>query len=119
MRYAGAALPAADIQAAGRFCEDLFALEPYQDYGISISFSCGLSLQQEFRWLAGLARERVMKKSNNAELCFVEEDFDGFLDKLKSYPGAGYWGDVTGHSWGGGWSASTAWTAASSGRGSQ
>lgn len=64
----------ADINAARKFYEDLFGLEVYQDYGRNIAFTCGLALQQ---------------------------DFDGFLNKLREYPGIEYLGEVIEHSWGG------------------
>ena len=39
-------------------------------------------------------------KSNNAEIVFEEQDFDGFLNKLKAYPEIEYLGEVIEHSWG-------------------
>ena len=39
-------------------------------------------------------------KSNNAEVVFEEQDFDGFLNKLKAYPEIEYLGEVIEHSWG-------------------
>ena len=41
-----------------------------------------------------------MKKSNNAEVVFEEQDFDGFLNRLKEYPEIEYLGEVIEHSWG-------------------
>lgn len=41
-----------------------------------------------------------MKKSNNAEVVFEEQNFDGFLNKLKEYPDIEYLGEVIEHSWG-------------------
>lgn len=99
MKYTNTVIAVADIHTARSFYEDLFGLEIYQDYGINISFTCGLSLQQEFNWLVQLPKEQVLRKTNNMELCFEEEDFDGFLHKLKQYPIA-YLGDVIEHSWG-------------------
>ena len=47
-----------------------------------------------------LPKEKILKKSNNAEIVFEEQDFDGFLNKLKEYPAIKYWGEVINHSWG-------------------
>ena len=44
-------LSVAEIHAARAFYEDLFGLELYQDYGRNLTFTCGLSLQQDFHWL--------------------------------------------------------------------
>ena len=90
----------ANINAARKFYEDLFGLEVFQDYGRNIAFTCGLALQQDFDWLVDLPKEKVLKKSNNAEIIFEEQDFDGFLNKLEEYPDIEYLGEVTEHSWG-------------------
>jgi len=90
----------ANINAARKFYEDLFRLEVFQDYGRNIAFTCGLALQQDFDWLVNLPKEKVLKKSNNAEIVFEEQDFDGFLNKLKEYPDIEYLGEVLEHSWG-------------------
>ena len=90
----------ANINAARKFYEDLFGLEVFRDYGRNIAFTCGLALQQDFDWLVNLPKEKVLKKSNNAEIVFEEQDFDGFLNKLKEYPDIEYLGEVLEHSWG-------------------
>ena len=47
-----------------------------------------------------LPKEKVLKKSNNTEIVFEEQDFDTFLNKLKQYPDIEYLGEVIEHSWG-------------------
>lgn len=100
MKYTCTVISVADISAARKFYEDLFGLEVYQDYGKNIAFTCGVALQQDFAWLVNLPKEKVMKKSNNAEIVFEEQDFDSFLSKLKKYPDIEYLGEVIEHSWG-------------------
>lgn len=100
MKYVCALISVSDIDAARKFYEDLFGLEVYQDYGKNVAFSCGLALQQDFDWLIALPKEKVLSKSNNAEVVFEEQDFDGFLKKLKKYPDIEYLGEVIEHSWG-------------------
>ena len=100
MKYTCMLISVADINAARNFYEDLFRLEVFQDYGRNIAFTCGLALQQEFDWLVNLPKEEVLNKSNNAEIVFEEQDFDGFLNKLKEYPDIEYLGEVLEHSWG-------------------
>ena len=92
MKYVCALISVSDIDAARKFYEDLFGLEVYQDYGKNIAFSCGLALQQDFDWLIALPKEKVLSKANNAEVVFEEQDFDGFLKKLKEYPDIEYLG---------------------------
>lgn len=100
MKYMCSVMSVGDINAARKFYEDLFGLELDQDYGINISFTCGLALQQEFDWLVNIQKEDILKKSSNMELCFEEQDFDGFLQKLKQYPDIEYVDDVLEHGWG-------------------
>ena len=100
MKYVCTVISVADISAARKFYENLFGLEVYQDYGKNRAFTCGLALQQDFDWLVSIPKEKVLKKSNNAEAVFEEQDFDGFLNKLKEYPEIEYLGEVIEHSWG-------------------
>lgn len=100
MNYGYTVLAVADVHKARTFYEDLFALELYQNYGLNIAFTCGLSLQQKFDWLVGIPAEQIVQNSNNMELAFETEDFDGFLQKLRAYPQIRYLHDVMEHSWG-------------------
>ena len=100
MKYVCTVISVADISAARKFYEELFGLEVYQDYGRNIAFTCGLALQQDFDWLVSIRKEKVLKKSNNAEIVFEEQDFDGFLNKLKAYSDIEYLGEGIEHSWG-------------------
>ena len=100
MKHVCMLISVADINAARKFYEDLFGLEVFQDYGRNIAFTCGLALQQDFDWLVDLPKEKILKKSNNAEIVFEEQDFDGFLNKLREYPDIEYLGEVIEHSWG-------------------
>ena len=100
MKHVCMLISVADINAARKFYKNLFGLEVFQDYGRNIAFTCGLALQQDFDWLVDLPKEKVIKKSNNAEIVFEEQDFDSFLNKLKEYPDIEYLGEVIEHSWG-------------------
>ena len=93
-------LSVAEIHAARAFYEDLFGLELYQDYGRDLTFTCGLSLQQDFHWLTGLSRAQIHPQPNNMELAFETEDLDGFLQKLRAYPHLQTLGGVVEHPWG-------------------
>ena len=100
MKHICMLISVSNIDAARKFYEELFGLEVFQNYGKNIAFTCGLALQQDFDWLVNLPKEKVLKKSNNAEIVFEEQDFDGFLNKLKEYPDIEYLGNVIEHSWG-------------------
>ncbi|PHV70789.1 glyoxalase [Sporanaerobium hydrogeniformans] len=100
MKYSCTVISVKDINTSRKFYEDLFGLKVYQDYGINIAFDCGLALQQEFDWLVNIPKNKILQESNNMELCFEEEDFDGFLKKLEQYSNIKYLGDVIEHTWG-------------------
>lgn len=100
MKFTCMVISVADINAARKFYENLFGLEVFQDYGKNVAFTCGLALQQDFDWLVNLPKEKVLKKSNNAEIVFEEQDFDAFLDKLSKYSNIERLGEVIEHSWG-------------------
>lgn len=100
LNYVCTVISVKDIKRSRKFYEEIFGLELDQDYGINISFTCGLALQQDFGWLVGLPEDNIKNKPNNIELCFEEEKFDDFLIKLKGYADIEYIGDVVEHSWG-------------------
>ena len=100
MKFTCMVISVADINAARKFYENLFGLEVFQDYGKNVAFTCGLALQQDFDWLVNLPKEKVLKKSNNAEIVFEEQDFDAFLDKLSKHSNIERLGAVIEHSWG-------------------
>ena len=100
MKFTGTVISVSDVNTSRKFYQDLFGLELYQNYGINVSFTCGLSLQQEFDWLVSVPKETVRKRPHNMELAFETRDFDGFLEKLEQYPGIEYLGEVIEHSWG-------------------
>ena len=100
MNYVCTVISVRDIQLSKEFYEDLFGLEVYQDYGKNISFTCGLSLQQDFDWLVDIPKDKVLREAHNFELYFEEEDFDGFVNKLKQNLSIKYLHEVKEHSWG-------------------
>lgn len=92
MKYEGVCIAVKDIKLSRKFYQELFGLEIFTDYGINISLG-GLSLQQEFDWLTGVPKESILEKSHNMELYFEEDDFDGFITKLKQRSDICYIGD--------------------------
>jgi catechol 2,3-dioxygenase-like lactoylglutathione lyase family enzyme len=100
MRYYGVAIAVDDMNASRKFYESIFGMELFQDHGLSVVFSGGLSLQQEFHWLAGVSKDKVIKGSNNMELYFEEAEFDDFLKKLESFQDIKYLHGVKELPWG-------------------
>lgn len=100
MNYKATCIAVKDIKAARLFYENLFDLEVEFDFGINISFTCGLALQENFSWLTGIDQTNISKKGNQFELYFEEVLFDDFLTKLAHYPNLDYLHPVKEHSFG-------------------
>ena len=99
MKY-GCVFAVQDMKVARAFYEELFGLVVAEDYGRNIVFDCGLSLQQDFDWLTGVAREDMKKKENNCEIYFEQEDLDGFARRLKTMQEIVWLHDVKEYPWG-------------------
>lgn len=100
MKYSSAVIAVANIAISRKFYEELFCLQVFQDYGRNVAYTCGLALQQDFDWLVGIPKSKMVTRPHDMELCFEETDFDLFVKKLKEYPNIEYLSDVIEHSWG-------------------
>ncbi|CVI67258.1 MULTISPECIES: VOC family protein [unclassified Alistipes] len=93
-------LPAvADLERSFRFYRGLFEQEAVLDLGGNLSLSGGFALQQDFDRLAGIPKDSVMRRSNNMELYFETEDFDGFVARLSARKDIDYAHPPRKHPW--------------------
>lgn len=93
MKYQSVCIAVSDIDKAREFYKELFDLEELGDYGLNVSFNCGISLQQKFEDIIDVSKDLVTMKPHNMELYFEEIDFDGFVRRLSEYPDISYLGD--------------------------
>lgn len=100
MKFMCSLISVNDITASRHFYEDLFGLKVEFDFGANIGFSCGLALQQNFAGLVGVSPNTVKYKTHNFELYFEDENFDEFVERLKTYSGIVYLHDVQEFDWG-------------------
>ena len=89
-----------EIGAARKWYEEIFGLTVEDDFGRNIAFDCGLSLQQDFDWLAGIPKEEMKDRENNCELFFEREEFDAFVARVKSRGDVEFLHDVREYPWG-------------------
>lgn len=75
-----------DIKESVRFYEEVIGDRVAMDFGENVTFEGGFSLQEMKRWKSLIHTDKVRRKSNNAELYFEEDDFDGFISYLKEFP---------------------------------
>ena len=89
-----------DIEKSKRFYKDLFGLEAVADFGENVVLTEGLVLQEKKLWRK-LIEENVSLGGNDAELYFVENNIDGFMEKLEqsNYP-IEYLNKCIEHDWG-------------------
>ena len=89
-----------DIEKSKRFYKDLFGLEVVADFGENVVLTEGLVLQEKKLWRK-LIEENVSLGGNDAELYFVENNIDGFMEKLeKSNLSIEYLNKCIEHDWG-------------------
>lgn len=85
MKFKLALLAVRDVERSKQFYKELFDQEVVLDLGRNVTFSGGFAIQQDFAWLTDIDPNSVVEGSNNMELYFEVEDFDGFLNKLKEH----------------------------------
>ncbi|MCC0649307.1 VOC family protein [Clostridioides sp. ZZV15-6598] len=90
MKYQCSLLAVNDVEVSKKFYGELFDQKVVLDLGKNVSFSGGFAIQEDFAWLTGLNPDTVVQKSHNMELYFEADDFDEFIEKLKSYKDVEY-----------------------------
>lgn len=71
-----------NIEVSKQFYHDLFDQEVVLDLGRNVTLSGGFSLQEDFDKLVDIPKCTILHRSNNMELYFETDDFDGFVDRL-------------------------------------
>jgi catechol 2,3-dioxygenase-like lactoylglutathione lyase family enzyme len=89
-----------DIKISRSFYENLFGLKVEYDFGKTIVFDCGLSLNEDFFVLAGISENEIKYKTNNFELYFEEDHFDDFILKLNKYENIEFVHNIKKYDWG-------------------
>lgn len=86
MKYKGTMLVVKDIEASKDFYKKVLGLRVVSDLGENVTFTGGFSAQTEESWTEFTKCDPSFFKyqGNVVELYFEEEDFDGFIIKLKN-----------------------------------
>ncbi len=85
MKFKLTLLSVKDVNVSKQFYKEIFNQEVVLDLGRNVTFSGGFAIQEDFAWLTDLPVNSVIEKSNNMELYFEVDDFDGFIQKIKNY----------------------------------
>lgn len=102
MKFSCPLIVVKDIEASKTFYRTILGLRVTGDLGSNVVLTGGLALQSEESWIDMMLEHRhhVVYHGNDAEICFEESDFDGFLKRLKQYPELHYVHPLKEHSWG-------------------
>lgn len=99
MKFVTTLIAVKDVEVSKKFYGKLFDQEVTLDLGWNVNFSGGFAIQQNFAWLVDLDKDSVVEKSHNMELYFEVDDFDKFLEKLKSFENINYVHAPKKHDW--------------------
>lgn len=100
MKYLSVLIAVKDIEKSKKFYYDVFGLQILSDFGANVTLTGGIVLQTLDTWKSFIRKETVIFGNNASELYFEEEDFDGFISKLRGFRQIEYIHDVFEHSWG-------------------
>lgn len=100
MKYKNVLLCVKDISVSERFYREVLGLRKVADFGANITLTGGVCLQTEQTWREFVNGAPVAFGANCCELYFEEENFDGFIEKLKAVPSLRYVHPVREHRWG-------------------
>ncbi len=91
-----------DMEKAKTFYREVLGLRVTADLGVNVMLTGGLSLQTRESWLEFIEKDESQLHfgGNDGEMYFEEEDFDGFVEKLKKRSDITYVHPVKEHSWG-------------------
>jgi catechol 2,3-dioxygenase-like lactoylglutathione lyase family enzyme len=85
MEFKLALLSVKNIDISKRFYQEICNQKIVLDLGRNVTFSGGFAIQEDFAWLTNIPVDSVIEKSNNMELYFEVDDFDGFIEQLKCF----------------------------------
>ena len=100
MKFSCSVIAVKNIEISKKFYETVLNQKIISDFGINVTFEGDFALQQGFGEMIGISKNEVKQKSNNFEMYFEEENFDDFLEKLKTMKEIKYVHDVKKHDWG-------------------
>lgn len=99
MKLKNPLLVVTDIDRSVAFYRNIFGLRVISDFGANKTLTGGLVLQTAETWQQFIGDHSIQFGANNAEIYFEEDDFDQFVEKLRSC-NIEYVHPIKEHSWG-------------------
>ena len=81
LKYSNTLFVVSDINKSIEFYEEVIGDRLIMNFGKNVVFESGLSLHENKLWNGA----EVKFGGNDAELYFIEDDFDGFIEYLKEF----------------------------------
>lgn len=102
MKFKSPLLVVNDIEKSKKFYKDVLGLRVILDFGANVTLTGGVALQTKDSWKNFIQKKdnEIHFGGNDAELCFEEDNFDSFIEKLNGLNFIGYVHPVIEHSWG-------------------
>ena len=88
-----------DMDRTLAFYREVLGLRVVMDFGANKTLTGGLALQTEETYREFTGRDQISYGGGNFELYFEEDDFDGFVQRLKAFD-VEFLHPVREHSWG-------------------
>lgn len=102
MKFQCPMLVVSDLERSKRFYMDVLKARVIRDFGANVTFSGPFALQTQETWrgFTGMDSAALRYGGNDAELYFEEDDFDGFVRHLQSFPEVECVHGAVEHDWG-------------------
>lgn len=99
MKFTSTLIVVTDMEKSVEFYTQVLGLKVILDFGENKTLTGGLSLQTHDTFLGFIENQPIKYQGNNFEICFEEDDFDGFIQKLQTFD-LDYVHPPKEHSWG-------------------
>lgn len=99
LKFVCSLIAVTNLEASKKFYQEVLNQKITLDLGWNVWFSGGFAIQLNFADIVSVDKQSVKTKSHNFELYFEEDDFDGFLEKLKILDGIDYVHLPKKHAW--------------------
>jgi Glyoxalase/Bleomycin resistance protein/Dioxygenase superfamily. len=102
LKFKSPLIVVSDMKRSISFYEDVIGDRIAMNFGENVTFEGGYSLQEQNLWLNFIQMDvhDIHYQSNDAELYFDEDDFDGFVAHLNSFSDVKLLHDVMEMNWG-------------------
>lgn len=102
MKFKSPLLVVTDMERSKMFYKDVLGLRVILDFGSYVTLTGGVCLQTKDSWKNFIhsVNDDIVFGAKDSEIYFEEDNFDEFMEKLKSMEGIKYVHPVIEHRWG-------------------